>query len=132
MKIDEGRSKCRGEPWGCVGLCRSPRGCPLDGCYVIKTDLPASAASKQEVHDRYKDLTQVEQAFRTCKTTHLETCRSTYAPRRTCSSRSGGDAGRSYPAGLEPGSDSIGLDHRRGATAVEGAERDGNENQRGG
>ena len=45
----------------------------LDGCYVIKTDLPVSAASKQEVHDRYKDLTQVEQAFRTCKTTHLET-----------------------------------------------------------
>ncbi|MGH9350768.1 MAG: hypothetical protein ACRD2G_01175 [Terriglobia bacterium] len=25
------------------------------------------------VHDRYKDLAQVEQAFRTCKTTHLET-----------------------------------------------------------
>ncbi|PYU71136.1 MAG: hypothetical protein DMG52_23470 [Acidobacteria bacterium] len=45
----------------------------LDGCYVIKTDLPVSAVSKQEVHDRYKDLTQVEQAFRTCKTTHLET-----------------------------------------------------------
>jgi len=45
----------------------------LDGCYVIKTDLPASAASKQVVHDRYKDLAQVEQAFRTCKTTHLET-----------------------------------------------------------
>jgi len=45
----------------------------LDGCYVIKTDLPVSAVSTQEVHDRYKDLTQVEQAFRTCKTTHLET-----------------------------------------------------------
>jgi len=45
----------------------------LDGCYVIKTDLPVSAVSAQEVHDRYKDLTQVEQAFRTCKTTHLET-----------------------------------------------------------
>jgi transposase len=44
----------------------------LDGCYVIKTDLPESAASKQVVHDRYKDLTQVEQAFRTCKTAHLE------------------------------------------------------------
>src|SRR5438094_3538471 len=44
----------------------------LDGCYVIKTDLPVSAASKQEVHDRYKDLTQVEYAFRTCTTTHLE------------------------------------------------------------
>jgi len=45
----------------------------LDGCYVIKTDLPESAASKQVVHDRYKDLAQVEQAFRTCKTAHLET-----------------------------------------------------------
>jgi hypothetical protein len=45
----------------------------LDGCYVIKTDLPTSAASKQVVHDRYKELTLVEQAFRTCKTAHLET-----------------------------------------------------------
>jgi len=45
----------------------------LDGCYVIKTDLPENAASKQVIHDRYKDLTEVEQAFRTCKTTHLET-----------------------------------------------------------
>ena len=44
----------------------------LDGCYVIKTDLPTSAAPAQIVHDRYKDLTQVEMAFRTCKTTHLE------------------------------------------------------------
>jgi hypothetical protein len=44
----------------------------LDGCYVIKTDLPQGAASKQVVHDRYKDLAQVEQAFRTCKTVHLE------------------------------------------------------------
>jgi Transposase DDE domain len=45
----------------------------LDGCYVLKTDLDDKAASAQMVHDRYKDLTQVEQAFRTCKTTHLET-----------------------------------------------------------
>jgi len=45
----------------------------LDGCYVIKTDLPESAASKQVVHERYKDLAEVEQAFRTCKTAHLET-----------------------------------------------------------
>ena len=45
----------------------------LDGCYVIKTDLPGEAASPQVVHDRYKDLAQVEQAFRTCKTVHLET-----------------------------------------------------------
>ena len=45
----------------------------LDGCYVLKTDLPAIAADTQAVHDRYKDLTLVEQAFRTCKTAHLET-----------------------------------------------------------
>ncbi|MGH9395654.1 MAG: IS1634 family transposase [Terriglobia bacterium] len=45
----------------------------LDGCYVLKTDLPPSTASKQVVHDRYKDLAQVEQAFRTCETAHLET-----------------------------------------------------------
>jgi hypothetical protein len=44
----------------------------LDGCYVIKTDLPATAASPQVVHDRYKDLTDVEMAFRTSKTAHLE------------------------------------------------------------
>jgi len=45
----------------------------LDGCYVLKTDLPQSAASKQVIHDRYKDLAEVEQAFRNCKTAHLET-----------------------------------------------------------
>jgi len=44
----------------------------LDGCYVIKTDLPESAADKQVVHDRYKDLAEVERAFRTSKTAHLE------------------------------------------------------------
>jgi hypothetical protein len=45
----------------------------LDGCYVIKTDLPETVVSPQVVHDRYKDLAEVEQAFRTCKTAHLET-----------------------------------------------------------
>jgi hypothetical protein len=44
----------------------------LDGCYAIKTDLPETVASKQVVHDRYKDLTKVEMAFRTSKTVHLE------------------------------------------------------------
>jgi len=28
----------------------------LDGCYALKTDLPAEAASAQTIHDRYKDL----------------------------------------------------------------------------
>ena len=44
----------------------------LDGCYVIKSDLPDEAADKELIHDRYKDLAMVETAFRTCKTTHLE------------------------------------------------------------
>ncbi|HID29370.1 MAG TPA: IS1634 family transposase [Desulfobacterales bacterium] len=44
----------------------------LDGCYGIKTDLPQKAADTQMVHDRYKDLAAVEQAFRTCKTEDLE------------------------------------------------------------
>jgi Transposase DDE domain len=44
----------------------------LDGCYVLKTDLTPQQASKELVHNRYKDLASVEQAFRTCKTAHLE------------------------------------------------------------
>jgi transposase len=44
----------------------------LDGCYCLKTDLTAQQASKETVHDRYKDLSQVEWAFRTSKTTLLE------------------------------------------------------------
>jgi hypothetical protein len=44
----------------------------LDGCYVLKTDLTPQQANKETVHDRYKDLASVEQAFRTCKTAHLE------------------------------------------------------------
>src|SRR5256884_6138602 len=43
----------------------------LDGCYVLKTDLTPQQAHKELVHDRYKDLASVEQAFRTCKTAHL-------------------------------------------------------------
>ena len=44
----------------------------LDGCYCVKTDLSKQQASKETVHDRYKDLSQVEWAFRTSKTTLLE------------------------------------------------------------
>ncbi|MCP4651116.1 MAG: transposase [PVC group bacterium] len=44
----------------------------FDGCYVLKTDLPSEKASKEIIHDRYKDLGQVENAFRTMKTAHLE------------------------------------------------------------
>jgi len=44
----------------------------LDGCYVIKTDLPAEYADKEVIHARYKDLAKVEKAFRVHKTEHLD------------------------------------------------------------
>jgi hypothetical protein len=44
----------------------------LDGCYVLKSDVPRSVADAETIHDRYRDLAQVEQAFRVCKTAHLE------------------------------------------------------------
>lgn len=44
----------------------------LDGCYAIRTDLDAAQADKHLVHGRYKDLAQVEQAFRRSKTVELE------------------------------------------------------------
>ena len=44
----------------------------LDGCYVLKTDIPADKAIKEVIHDRYKDLALVEWAFRTSKTIELE------------------------------------------------------------
>ena len=43
-----------------------------DGCYVIKTDLSKEVASKGLIHERYKSLAEVEWAFRTEKTGHLE------------------------------------------------------------
>jgi transposase len=42
-----------------------------DGCYVIKSNLPKEI-DKKIIHNRYKDLSKVEQAFRTCKTELLE------------------------------------------------------------
>ncbi len=44
----------------------------LDGCSVLKTDLTPAQAPKERGHDRYKDLASVAQAFRSCKTVHLE------------------------------------------------------------
>jgi transposase len=44
----------------------------LDGCYVIKSDVPVDEASAATIHARYKDLKEVEWAFRTMKTTLLE------------------------------------------------------------
>jgi len=44
----------------------------LDGCYAIKSDVPKASADAQTLHDRYCDLENVERAFRTMKTAHLE------------------------------------------------------------
>ena len=44
----------------------------LDGCYALRTDLPKAVDRKGVVHDRYKDLAQVEWAFRDSKSVHLE------------------------------------------------------------
>ena len=44
----------------------------LDGCYVLKTDLFAEAMTKEDVHERYKDLSYVERAFKEMKTEQLE------------------------------------------------------------
>ena len=43
----------------------------MDGCYALKTDLPAGAADAELIHARYKDLALVEQGFRTMKTDYL-------------------------------------------------------------
>ena len=43
----------------------------LDGCYCLITDLPKTV-TKEIIHSRYKGLSQVERAFRTIKTDHLE------------------------------------------------------------
>src|SRR5215472_17385575 len=55
-----------------VNASRQQEEAKLDGCYVLKTDLTPAQAPQEMVHDRYKDLASVEQAFRTCKTVHLE------------------------------------------------------------
>ena len=44
----------------------------LDGCYALRTDLPKTVVAKEIVHDRYKDLAQVEWAFRDSKSVQLE------------------------------------------------------------
>lgn len=54
----------------------------LDGCYVLKTDLSSERATKEVVHNRYKDLALVEWAFRSAKTVQLE-IRPVYVTRDT-------------------------------------------------
>ena len=45
--------------------------CLLDGCYVIKSDVPPTLMETKLVHQRYKDLAYVETAFRDMKTNLL-------------------------------------------------------------
>lgn len=84
-QVNNALKKLKLDGWLSVRKCRAQRALylledeaalqaqsKLDGCYVIRTDLPSETASAQTVHERYRDLIQVEQGFRTCKTTHLE------------------------------------------------------------
>ena len=54
LNIDEVEKKKQGE---------------LDGCYVVKTEAAKDVLDTKTAHDRYKDLSLVEYAFRTMKTT---------------------------------------------------------------
>jgi len=44
----------------------------LDGCYCVKTNLTQEESEAKVIHDRYKDLIWVENAFRSSKTVQLE------------------------------------------------------------
>ena len=44
----------------------------LDGCYVIRSNLPVDQGSMDIIHKRYKDLSNVEWAFRTMKSDTME------------------------------------------------------------
>lgn len=59
-----------------VDLCKDPAIATqlalLDGCYVLETDLPATAADARTVHARYMHLPDIERDFRTMKTGQLE------------------------------------------------------------
>ena len=44
----------------------------LDGCYVIRTNLPPEKGDMDIIHQRYKDLAQVEWAFRTMKSDEID------------------------------------------------------------
>lgn len=44
----------------------------LDGCYAIKTSLTDKKDTKEDIHKSYKNLINVENAFKTLKTDYLE------------------------------------------------------------
>ena len=53
----------------------------LDGCYVVKTNVAKDILDKETAHNRYKDLSKVEFAFRTMKTT-IEEIRPIYVRKK--------------------------------------------------
>jgi len=44
----------------------------IDGCYIIKSNLPEDEFSKENLVEKYRDLQKVEQTFRTMKTTDIQ------------------------------------------------------------
>jgi len=44
----------------------------LDGCYIVRTDVAADEMDTEQIVDGYKSLGDVERAFRSLKTAHLE------------------------------------------------------------
>src|SRR5690625_2628472 len=54
----------------------------LDGCYAIKSNVSDDDAKAEQLHSRYKDLSMVEQAFRTCKQS-IEEIRPIYVRKET-------------------------------------------------
>jgi transposase len=66
VSLDEGRLRATLDP------AAQGETAVLDGCYVLETDVPQTALDAQAVHDRYRDLHEVEQDFRTMKTGLLE------------------------------------------------------------
>ncbi|MFT6180484.1 MAG: transposase [Paracoccaceae bacterium] len=51
---------------------KAKRELDLDGCYIIRTDVPEEEMSTKETVAGYKSLGNVERAFRSLKTAHLE------------------------------------------------------------
>src|SRR5580692_7676232 len=66
IEIDEAKLTYRRKPDGIAHEAR------LDGVYVVRTSVPAAALDADETVQAYKDLAQVERAFRCLKTVDLD------------------------------------------------------------
>ncbi len=91
----------------------------LDGCYVLKTDLPESTADKETVNARYKSLYHVERAFRSCKSLAGASPDTRAEEGEHPGARVRGDAGVHGPAGAREGVERSERDGGRGARASE-------------